>query len=92
MTTFNMTELSHAVATEFCLSQEDAAEKVRYIFARIKRAVAEGQQVRLHHFGTIEARMRKAGVARHLVTGEPIPVAAHRVVKLNPSPALLADI
>lgn len=88
MPTFNMTDLAQEVAAAFGLSHNDAAELVRYIFARIKSAMVDGKQVRLHRFGTMEARMRKAGIARHLVTGEPIPVAAHRVAKFIPSPAL----
>lgn len=90
MSTFNMTDLSRAVAAEFGLSLEEASERIRFVFDRLKQAVASGAQVRLHRFGTLEARMRKPGIARHLVTGAPIPVAAHRVPKLTPSPAWLA--
>ncbi len=86
--TFNMKNLSDAVAERFDLTHQDGAEVARFVFDRIKEELAAGKQVRLHKFGTLEARSRAAGVARNPVTGERITVPARRVVKLTVSPAL----
>lgn len=86
--TFNMRDLSNAVAERFELTNQSGAEIARFVFDRIKKELTEGKQVRLHKFGTLEARGRAAGVARNPVTGERIEVPARRVVKLTASPAL----
>lgn len=88
MTTFNMKDLSDAVADEYNLTRQTGASVTKFIFDRIKEELAEGKQVRLHKFGTLEARDRAAGVARNPVTGARIDVPARRVVKLTVSPAL----
>lgn len=88
MSTFNMKDLSDAVAAEFGLTRQAGADVTRFVFDRIKAELASGKQVRLHKFGTLEARMRAAGVARNPVTNERIEVPARRVVKLTVSPAV----
>ncbi|HDR9109713.1 HU family DNA-binding protein [Paraburkholderia sp. A3RO-2L] len=90
--TFNMKDLSDAVAERFNLTHQTGAEVARFVFDRIKDELAEGKQVRLHKFGTLEARERAAGVARNPVTGERIEVPARRVVKLTVSPALKSQL
>lgn len=86
--TFNMTDLSSDVAEQFGLTKDAGGDLTRFIFARIKKALAAGDQVRLHHFGTLKTAKRKAGTARNPKTGQPVKVLARRVVKLVPSPAL----
>jgi len=86
--TFNMKDLSIAVADQFGLSHQDGSNITRFVFEKIKQELVAGKQVRLHQFGTLEARQRKAGEARNPATGERIKVPARRVVKLNASPVL----
>lgn len=90
--TFNMKDLSNAVAARFQMTNLDGAEVTNFVFERIKEELAAGSQVRLHKFGTLEARKRQAGVARNPVTGERIDVPSRRVVKLTVSPALKAKL
>lgn len=90
--TFNMRDLSNAVAEKFELTNQSGADIARFVFDRIKQELAKGKQVRLHQFGTLEARERAPGVARNPVTGERIAVPARRVVKLTVSPALKSFI
>lgn len=90
--TFNMKDLSDAVAERFELTNQAGAEIARFVFDRIKDELASGKQVRLHKFGTLEARERAAGVARNPVTGERITVPSRRVVKLTVSPALKGQL
>jgi nucleoid DNA-binding protein len=86
--TFNLRDLSLAIAQKFDVTNQSGAEIANFVFDTIKDEVAAGKQVRLHKFGTVEARHRAAGVARNPVTGERIPVPERRVVKLTVSPAL----
>lgn len=88
MSTFNMKDLSDAVAAEFGLTRQAGAAMTKFVFDQVKAELADGKQVRLHKFGTLEARVRAAGVARNPVTGARIEVPARRVVKLTVSPAL----
>lgn len=90
--TFNMKDLSDAVAERFDLTHQAGAEISRFVFDAIKEQLAVGKQVRLHKFGTLEARQRAAGVARNPVTGDRITVPSRRVVKLTVSPALKAHL
>lgn len=90
--TFNMKDLSDDVAARFDLTHQAGAEVTRFVFDRIKEALASGKQVRLHKFGTFEARQRAAGVARNPVTSERITVPSRRVVKLTVSPALKSQL
>jgi nucleoid DNA-binding protein len=86
--TFNMKNLSDAVAEQFGLSNQDGQNITRFVFERVKKELVDGKQVRLHQFGTLEARLRAAGEARNPKTGERITVPARRVVKLTVSPSL----
>ena len=86
--TFNMKDLSDAVAAQFALTNQEGSDVARFVFDRIKSELAGGKQVRLHKFGTFEARQRAAGVARNPVNGARVTVPSRRVVKLTVSPAL----
>lgn len=86
--TFNMKDLSDDVAERFALTHQTGAEVTRFVFDRIKQELTAGKQVRLHQFGTLEARQRAAGVARNPRTSARITVPTRRVVKLTVSPAL----
>lgn len=88
--TFNLKDLSTAVAKEFGLTQKVGSDVAHFVLDTLKANLAGGTQVRLHNFGTLEARMRAAGVARNPVTGKRIDVPARRVIKLTVSPALKA--
>lgn len=87
-TTFNMKDLSLAVAKEFGLSNQTGSKVTRFVFDRIKAELAAGKQVRLHQFGTLEARTRAAGFARNPSTGDRVNVPSRRVVKLTVSDTL----
>lgn len=86
--TYNMKDLSNDVADKFSLTNKQGAELTQYVFDKIKEEVVSGRQVRLHKFGTLEARKRAAGVARNPTTGAKVVVPARRVVKLTVSPHL----
>lgn len=88
MSTFNMNDLSRLLAKEFNLSSLQGKLMTRYLFRELKQALVRGDQVRLHQFGTLEARQRAAGVAINPRTRQRSKVPARRVMKLTTSPFL----
>lgn len=90
--TYNLKDLSDDLAAEFELTHKRGAEVARFVVDRLKNELAAGKQVRLHKFGTLEARHRAAGKARNPVTGERINVPSRRVVKLTVSPELKTQL
>lgn len=90
--TFNMKDLSDAVSSKFEFSNAVGVQVTRYVFERIKQELLAGKQVRLHHFGTLEARPRAAGNARNPATGARIVIPARHVLKLTVSKVLKAQI
>lgn len=81
--TFNMKDLSTDVSDVFGLTGKQGAAITKHIFDKLKSELLSGNQVRLHHFGTLEARRRRAGVARNPQTGERLNVPERRVLKLT---------
>lgn len=90
--TFNMKDLSVALANNFNLTAKQGAEMARFVFDEVKSQVLAGKQVRLHHFGTLEAHLRQAGVARNPQNGERLVVPPRRVLKLTVASSLKADL
>jgi len=81
--TYNMKDLSNDVAGSFGLTAKQGASLTKFVFDKIKGELMAGSQVRLHHFGTLEARKRRAGVARNPQTGERLNVPERRVLKMT---------
>lgn len=90
--TFNMKDLSNNVASTFGFTGKQAAAVTKHVFDKIKDEILAGNQVRLHHFGTLEARRRQAGVARNPQTGERLTVPARRVLKLTVATSLRSEL
>lgn len=90
--TYNMKDLATDVSEKFDLSAKEGMEVTRYVFDRIKEELTSGKQVRMHHFGTLEARKRAAGFARNPATGDRIAIPSRLVVKLTVSNVLKAQV
>lgn len=86
--TYNMKDLSQDVARRFDLTDVSGQAVVRFVFETVAEQLAEGKQVRLHKFATLEGRTRAASKARNPVTGAPIAVPATQVLKVSVSAAL----
>lgn len=84
--TFNMKDLSSLVASRFDMTKQAGAEVTKFIFDSIKQELLRGRQVRLHHFGTLEARRRAASIACNPRTGARVKIPMRRVVKFTVSP------
>ncbi|WP_435747543.1 HU family DNA-binding protein [Nocardioides sp. SYSU DS0663] len=72
----NKAELRDAVAGASGLSSKEAEAAVDATLQAIVKAVADGEKVSLHGFGTFEARERSARSGRNPQTGESIEIAA----------------
>ena len=65
-----------------------AREEVRWFFDSLTEALTEGNEVRIHGFGTFLTAQRAARMGRNPRTGEAVKVAARRVVRFAPSTSL----
>ena len=69
-----------------------AREEVRWFFDSLTEALTEGNEVRIHGFGTFRTSHRAARMGRNPRTGEAVKVAARRVVRFAPSTSLSAQL
>lgn len=88
----NKTELIASVAEAAGISKKDAAAAVDATFARISKAMAEGDKVQLIGFGTFEVRERAAREAKNPRTGEKLQIAACKVPAFKAGKALKDSI
>jgi integration host factor subunit alpha len=70
------------------LSKREASEIVELVFETIKQMLARGETVKLSGFGSFLVRDKKERQGRNPQTGEPIRIAARRVVTYKVSAAL----
>lgn len=73
---------------ELGLNKREAKELVEMFFEEIRRALEEGQQVKLSGFGNFDLRDKKQRPGRNPKTGEEIPITARRVVTFRPGQKL----
>lgn len=90
--TFNMKDLSLAVAERFHLPVSASGDLTAFIFNKVKAEVLAGKQVRLHRFSTLEARQRPASTARNPQTGDRLQVPAHGVLKVTVAASFRDDL
>jgi DNA-binding protein HU-beta len=83
----NTTSLINLTAEETGQTKEQTEVTVKAALKIICGVVASGEAVRLHDFGTFEARCRSAREGRNLQTGEKIDIPAARVAKFSPAKA-----
>lgn len=86
--TYNMRDLSDAVSLKFGMSSADSARIARFMFDTLSAKINEGKQVRLHLFGTFQARVYYPVNSRNPSTGEQIEMPVRRLVRFRPSEAL----
>jgi DNA-binding protein HU-beta len=69
-----------------------ARDEVRWFFDTLTEALVEGNEVRIHGFGTFRTSQRAARMGRNPRTGEAVKVAARRVVRFAPSTTFSAQL
>ena len=69
-----------------------AREEVRWFFDTLTEQLVEGNEIRIHGFGTFKTAQRAARTARNPRTGETVQVAARRVVRFTPASGLADQV
>ena len=96
-------EMSEYLFDKLGLSKRDAKELVelffedgkrieRMFFEEIRRALENGEQVKLSGFGNFDLRDKNQRPGRNPKTGEDIPITARRVVTFRPGQKLKSRV
>jgi nucleoid DNA-binding protein len=78
-------ELVAAIAAQRTITRREASQCVDVIFSELSKALQEGARVVLPSLGTLTTRTRAARQGRNPRTGQPLTIAAHRVVNFKPA-------
>ena len=85
-------EMSEYLFEKLGLSKRDAKELVELFFEEVRRALENGEQVKLSGFGNFDLRDKNQRPGRNPKTGEEIPITARRVVTFHASQKLKARV
>lgn len=83
-------KIARAVVTQHGLTLVQSEAVVETVFETIGKALAAGQAVQIHHFGSFTLRKRAARTGRNPQTGEKLKIAASAGVKFAPAAMLRA--
>lgn len=81
-------EMAEHLFEKFGLNKRDAKDLVENFFEEIRRALENGEEVKLSGFGNFELRTKNQRPGRNPKTGEDIPISARRVVTFRPGQKL----
>ena len=79
----NKGDLIEYVAKDVKITKVQAAKSIDSLLAHITKTLKKGERTSLVGFGTFSLFRRKARTGRNPQTGEPIKIAAKRVVKFT---------
>lgn len=85
----NKNELIKVVAASTRGTQEVSEAMINATLYHITSALASGDDVRLHGFGTFTVKDRAERIGRNPQTGEPVNIAASRAVKFKATKGLV---
>lgn len=85
-------EMAEKLFDELGLNKREAKEMVDMFFEEIRKALEDGEQVKLSGFGNFDLREKKQRPGRNPKTGEEIPISARRVVTFRPGQKLKARV
>ena len=85
-------EMSEHLFEKLGLSKRDAKDLVELFFEEIRRALENGEQVKLSGFGNFDLRDKNQRPGRNPKTGEDIPITARRVVTFRPEQKLKSRV
>ena len=73
-------EMAERLFAEVGLNKREAKEFVDAFFETIRKALEDGEQIKLSGFGNFELRSKNQRPGRNPKTGEEIPISERRVV------------
>ncbi len=85
-------EMAEYLFEELGLNKREAKDMVEMFFEQVRKALEEGEQVKLSGFGNFDLREKKQRPGRNPKTGEEIPISARRVVTFRPGQKLKARV
>ena len=85
-------EMSEYLFDKLGLSKRDAKELVELFFEEIRRALENGEQVKLSGFGNFDLRDKNQRPGRNPKTGEDIPITARGVATFSPGQKLKSRV
>ena len=85
-------EMAENLFESLGLSKRDAKDLVEAFFEEIRKALENGEQIKLSGFGNFEHRDKNQRPGRNPKTGEDIPITARRVVTFKPGQKLKARV
>ena len=85
-------DMAERLFEELGLNKREAKEMVDMFFEEIRRALENGEQVKLSGFGNFDLREKKQRPGRNPKTGEEIPISARRVVTFRPGQKLKSRV
>ncbi|CAH0533450.1 Integration host factor subunit alpha [Vibrio stylophorae] len=85
-------DLAENLFEKLGISKRDAKELVEVFFEEIRKALENGEQIKLSGFGNFDLREKNERPGRNPKTGEDIPITARRVVTFRPGQKLKARV
>ena len=85
-------EMSEHLFEKLGLSKRDAKDLVELFFEEVRRALENGEQVKLSGFGNFDLRTKNERPGRNPKTGEDIPISARCVVTFRPGQKLKSRV
>lgn len=90
--TLTKAELAEILFEHVGLNKREAKDIIEAFFETIRDALESGDSVKLSGFGNFVLREKSQRPGRNPKTGEPIPIAARRVVTFHASQKLKAQV
>ena len=81
-------DIINAVQGKIGFSHRLTTDLVDDLFEIVKDTLASGESVKISGFGKFEVREKNARPGRNPRTGEPLTIAARKVLTFKPSPIL----
>ncbi len=73
-------------------SRKESTEIVEAVFDAMKKALEDGEKIKISGFGNFIVHEKKARIGRNPKTGEEIEIAARRVLTFRPSQILKSGL
>jgi integration host factor subunit alpha len=81
-------QLADHILDTLGLAGRDSKSLVEVFFDTILQILASGEEVKLSNFGAFEIKEKRARPGRNPKNGQPVEIAARRVVTFHASPKL----
>src|ERR1700680_48598 len=81
-------EISESLSVSLGLNKRDAKEMVDFLFEEVRKALENGESVKVSGFGNFDLRDKNERPGRNPKTGQDIPISARRVVTFKPGQKL----